>query len=87
MTEDDKVKKINEDEFLKEKELADLLKLHVNTIRLWRIHGKGPAFVKIDDRGTVRHRRSVIAAWLDDRTRLATDGSKFLNNIAARSVA
>jgi len=40
------------------------------TLRIWRVKGKGPTYVKINKK--VFYRLSDIRAWIDQRTRTST---------------
>lgn len=54
-----------EDELLTTAETAALLKVHVDTLRRWRLAGRGPAYVRIGS--TYRYWRSVVLAWINDQ--------------------
>jgi excisionase family DNA binding protein len=45
-------------------ETAELLRVHVDTLRRWRLSGYGPAYVRIGR--TYRYWRSEVMAWLDE---------------------
>jgi len=51
-------------------EAAALLLIKNTTLEIWRVRGKGPAFLKFGDapQAPVRYRRSVVLAWRDRRT-------------------
>jgi|GEM_PF-1822317 excisionase family DNA binding protein len=53
------------DEFLTERELADLLKVTVGTVRRWRREGTGPPVLWAG--GRPRYRRADVDAWLERR--------------------
>lgn len=48
-----------------EADLADYLRLSKQTLRNWRVQGKGPKFVKISGRA-VRYRITDICAWSEN---------------------
>lgn len=50
------------DELLTTVEVAQYLRIRVNTLEQWRSRGKGPAFVRVGRR--VRYRRREIDRWL-----------------------
>jgi excisionase family DNA binding protein len=45
-------------------ETADLLRVHVETLRRWRVEGRGPTYVRVGR--TCRYWRSAVMAWLDE---------------------
>lgn len=49
--------------FYKARELAAMLGVKLDTLRKWRVQGKGPAFVK-ETRRTIVYRKSAVQAWL-----------------------
>ena len=53
------------DEFLTERELADLLKVTVGTVRRWRREHTGPPVLWAG--GRPRYRRGDVDAWLERR--------------------
>lgn len=53
------------DEFLTERELADLLKVTVGTVRRWRREATGPPVLWAG--GRPRYRRADVDAWLERR--------------------
>jgi predicted DNA-binding transcriptional regulator AlpA len=50
-------------ELLEEREVSELLKISVPTLRRWRLHGEGPRFRKIGKR-LVRYSREDIERWI-----------------------
>lgn len=48
---------------MKPRELADMLGVQIDTLRKWRIEGRGPPFIRETKRSTVYLRSSVLA-WL-----------------------
>lgn len=58
------------DDLLTNEEAARLLGVKPNTLEIWRWSGKGPSFIKLGDspQSPVRYLRSVIMAWLTDRS-------------------
>lgn len=57
-------------EFMTTGEVASLLRLSDNTLRVARMKGTGPAFVKLGRR--VVYRRTDVEAWLAARARRHT---------------
>ena len=58
---------------LTESEAGRLLGFSPRTLQKWRIHGKGPPFVKLsDNKGSVRYRTSDIDAFIEQRLRRST---------------
>jgi hypothetical protein len=56
---------------LKDAEVAPMLDLkHPGTLRLWRLKGKGPKYLKIGHK--VRYRRETVEAWLAAQERTST---------------
>jgi hypothetical protein len=53
-------------EYLTSRELAELLRIEEQTIRVHRVRGTGPSFVRIGNR--VLYRRVDVERWLADRT-------------------
>lgn len=53
-------------EFLKEKEVADMLRVKRQTLSRWRADGQGPPFVQVE--GSIRYPRDSLEAWLAERT-------------------
>ena len=58
------------DELIPETELARQLDLKPESLRLWRCHGKGPAFIKIGRR--VFYQPADRDAWLASQRREPT---------------
>lgn len=55
------------DKLLTSDEVAALLRVKPDTLRIWRYLGdRGPAFVKVGS--AVRYRQSDVDAWLRSRT-------------------
>lgn len=48
-------------------ETAAILGIKINTLEIWRVHGKGPVYLKLGDglRAHVRYRRADVVAWLE----------------------
>lgn len=55
----------SEEEFLNERQVADLICQSVRTIQKWRVTGYGPAFYKLGR--SVRYRLSEVIAWAEER--------------------
>ena len=69
---------IDLDDLLSNKEAAGLLGIRPNTLEIWRVLGKGPAFLKLGDQpqSTVRYLRSTIVAWASQRAFQSTSAYK-----------
>lgn len=54
------------DELLTNHEVAEVLKVSVNTVDWWRCQGKGPRYIKLGKglRSPVRYRRTDLEAYL-----------------------
>ena len=50
---------------LKEKQVAETLRVSVAALRRWRIEGRGPRFIRVER--LVRYREADVQAWLDSR--------------------
>ncbi len=50
---------------LNEKELSQLFRVSIGTLRFWRTIGRGPRYRKVGQ--SVRYAPSDIFAWLDSR--------------------
>lgn len=51
-------------------ELADRLRLSMETLRDWRRAGKGPAYIRSEgegDKATIRYRLTDVEAWEESR--------------------
>jgi len=59
------------DDLLSTKDLAAWLGLNPQTVKLWRLRGTGPKFVKLGAQ-RVRYRRGDVLSWLKQRTRART---------------
>jgi predicted DNA-binding transcriptional regulator AlpA len=59
--------------FLNTPQTADFLGLKPGTLEVWRVQGKGPAFVKLGH--AVRYRIDDLENWIDKRTRQNTSQS------------
>ena len=59
------------DSLLHPSEVALILGIQVRTLETWRLNGGGPEFVKLSARAC-RYRRSVLDAWIADRSRKST---------------
>jgi hypothetical protein len=61
-------------DMLNSAQVAELLAVSQFTIRLWRIEGKGPRFIKMNPgkRAPVRYAKTDVEAWLRERTFAST---------------
>ena len=53
-------------DLMKEREVAELLRVTRQTLSRWRASEQGPPFIQVE--GTIRYRRADVQAWLDLRT-------------------
>lgn len=62
------------DDLLTNGQAAALLGIKPTTLEIWRIKGKSPAFLKLGTakQAPVRYQRSVVSAWLKDRSFTST---------------
>jgi DNA-binding transcriptional MerR regulator len=51
--------------FMTDYEVAKLVRVHVGTLRRWRMERIGPPWVKLE--GTVRYPRAELLEWLEAR--------------------
>ena len=51
-------------------EVSQLLGVKQNTLSIWRLNGRGPAFRKVGR--LVRYTEADVIAWLESRTRTNT---------------
>ncbi|TYT74320.1 helix-turn-helix transcriptional regulator [Desulfobotulus mexicanus] len=57
-------------EFLTTAQAADFLGLKKGTLEIWRVYGKGAAFIKMGR--AVRYRREDLERWITDQKRTHT---------------
>jgi excisionase family DNA binding protein len=57
---------------LTERQAAEFLTVRVKTLQAWRVRGRGPKFIKLG--GSVRYRREDLEQFLDEHTRVHTQG-------------
>jgi predicted DNA-binding transcriptional regulator AlpA len=62
------------DEFETAEEVSRRLRKPESWLAKARVTGIGPKFVKVG--GAIRYRRSDVDAWLVERTRTSTEGSR-----------
>jgi excisionase family DNA binding protein len=53
-------------DLMKEREVADLLRISRQTLSKWRAEDKGPPFIQVG--GSIRYAREAVDKWLADRT-------------------
>lgn len=51
---------------LNERQVAVLVGMSVATVRRWRLHGKGPQFIRVSA-AAIRYKSDVVTAWLESR--------------------
>lgn len=53
---------------------AEILGIKPNTLEIWRVHGRGPRFVKLGAgaRSAVRYKQTDIEDWLASQTATST---------------
>jgi transposase len=57
----------NEMTFLKDKEVAEMINVSVNTLRTWRRNGRGPKFLKAEGtRGSIRYDSEDVRKWISE---------------------
>ena len=54
-----------------ERELADLLGVHTQTLYRWRANGTGPRWVRLPGGRQVRYRIDAVDEWLTEHTAAA----------------
>lgn len=54
-------------------DVAAILVVPVDTLRVWRYRGEGPPYLKVNGR-MVRYRQSAVTAWLRQQE-VTTDGA------------
>jgi predicted DNA-binding transcriptional regulator AlpA len=57
---------------LNERDLAARLQLSVKCIQMWRLKGKGPAFLKLGRGGAVRYRLTDVLTWEENCVQSST---------------
>ena len=59
----------SEDRLMNTVEAASLLGIRPGTLRIWRVHGKGPNYIRLGDtlKAQVRYRRTVVERWIAAR--------------------
>lgn len=53
-------------DMMKEREVAELLRVTRQTLSRWRAEDQGPPFVKLE--GSIRYPRADLDRWLAERT-------------------
>lgn len=53
-------------DLMKEREVAELLRISRQTLSKWRAEEKGPPFIRVG--GSIRYPREAVQKWLDERT-------------------
>ena len=50
-------------------EAALLLGIQPGTLRIWRVNGKGPSYIRLGDtlKAQVRYRRAIVEQWIAAR--------------------
>ena len=61
---------LNLDHFLTTKEVANYLRLQKNTLEIWRLQGRGPAFVRLGR--AIRYRLGDIEKFVERQTANST---------------
>jgi predicted DNA-binding transcriptional regulator AlpA len=66
------------DELLTGPEVAQILKISINTVNWWRCNGKGPRYIKLGTslRCPVRYRHSDLQAYIASVTGGGHDGAE-----------
>lgn len=62
------------DELLTNEQTAALLGIRPNTLEIWRVYGKGPAFIKMGKTRSapIRYQRSRVTEWIDANSHAST---------------
>lgn len=58
--------KIAQPTFMKDPEVAALLRIDPVTLRIWRNQRRGPPWIKVGE--MVRYDHAAVVAWLNERT-------------------
>jgi predicted DNA-binding transcriptional regulator AlpA len=58
------------DQVMTQKELADMLKVSVEQLRLWRVRGFGPPMFRVGLQA-IRYRRSEVERWITEQEQSA----------------
>ena len=53
-------------DLMKEREVAEMLRISRQTLSKWRSEDKGPPFIQVG--GSIRYNREAVQRWLDERT-------------------
>lgn len=53
-------------DLMKEREVAELLRVTRQTLSRWRADEAGPPFIQVE--GSIRYSRAAVDAWLAERT-------------------
>lgn len=63
-------------ELLDNEQTAELLGIKPNTLEIWRVRGRGPAFVKFGSakQCRVRYQRTAVMRWLHEQSFASTSG-------------
>lgn len=61
---------ITERRYLDTTQLCDLLGIGQKAVEKWRLHGKGPRYIKVGK--LVRYEESDVLAWLEEQKRSNT---------------
>jgi hypothetical protein len=56
------------EQFMTTRDVSDLTRVPVETLRYWRGRGVGPAYVKPPGTRLVRYRAADVQRWLEDST-------------------
>ncbi|MCP4600902.1 MAG: helix-turn-helix domain-containing protein [Proteobacteria bacterium] len=61
---------IGGEQLLNTAQTATLLGIKPNTLRIWRVNGRGPRYFRFGDslKSQVRYRLSAVESWLADRS-------------------
>lgn len=59
---------------LTSRQTADLLGIRPNTLEIWRLHGRGPKFLKLGStkQAPIRYDEEAVMGWLNDQSFAST---------------
>jgi len=57
---------MTDDELLTPTEVSEILRTPIGTLSQWRHRGHGPKAFRLGSNGSVRYRRSVVTAWIEE---------------------
>lgn len=64
-----------ERKFFNNDQTADMLGISRRTLPVWRVQGRGPSFIKLDNK-LVRYSEADVIAWIEANTRKSTSAAQ-----------